>query len=203
VVAKIKGYNDNRQAFYRLIPTCNVFYFLHTWRFPVVLNNFNPNMDIHIRELKKEDNVSIAALIRKVLTEFKRNQDGTVFTDPTTDNLYDLFTTAQAKYWIAEENGQVIGGCGIYPTAELPEGCAELVKFYLDPASRGKGIGKMLMEKSFESARSMRFTQLYLESFPEFTTAISLYEKYGFQFLPEALGNSGHFACNVWMLKDL
>lgn len=160
-------------------------------------------MDIQIRPIKEDDNVAIAALIRKVLTEFKRNQAGTVFTDPTTDNLFSLFITDDAVYWIAEEQGNILGGCGIYPTEGLPEGCAELVKFYLDPESRGKGIGKKLLEKSFESASAMGFHQLYLESFPEFTTAIALYEKYGFSYLSEALGNSGHFACNVWMLKDL
>jgi putative acetyltransferase len=160
-------------------------------------------MDVNIREIKEKDNVAMAALIRKVLTEFDRNQDGTVFTDPTTDNLYDLFNTPEAIYWVAEEQGQVIGGCGIFPTAGLPEGCAELVKFYLDPRSRGKGLGRLLLEKSFESANALGFNQLYLESFPEFTTAIALYEKYDFKHLDEAMGNSGHFACNVWMLKDL
>jgi putative acetyltransferase len=160
-------------------------------------------MDINIREIKEKDKFAIAALIRKVLTEFNRNQDGTVFTDPTTDNLYDLFNTPEAIYWVAEEQGQVIGGCGIFPTAGLPEGCAELVKFYLDPRSRGKGLGRLLLEKSFESANALGFNQLYLESFPEFTTAIALYEKYDFKHLDQAMGNSGHFACNVWMLKDL
>ncbi len=160
-------------------------------------------MNIHIRPIEPTDNRQTAALIRKVLTEFKRNQAGTVFTDPTTDDLYALFKVPGSCYWIAEEDEQVIGGCGIYPTAGLPEGCAELVKFYLDPQARGKGIGKALLEKSFSSAEALGFNQLYLESFPEFTVAISLYEKYGFQHLPASLGNSGHFACNVWMVKDL
>lgn len=160
-------------------------------------------MNIQIRAIKSEDNLQIAALIRKVLTEFKRNQPGTVFTDPTTDDLYTLFKMPGSAYWIAEEDGQVIGGCGIFPTAGLPEGCAELVKFYLDPESRGNGIGKALLEQSFSAAKAMGFRQLYLESFPEFTTAILLYERYGFEHIPAALGNSGHFACNVWMLKDL
>lgn len=156
-----------------------------------------------IRPIEPRDDQQIAALIRKVLTEFKRNQPGTVFTDPTTDQLHNLFTTAGSSYWIACNDEQVLGGCGIYPTAGLPEGCAELVKFYLDPAARGLGLGKLLLAKSFEAAKTAGFTQLYLESFPEFTTAIALYERYGFKHIDAALGNSGHYACNVWMLKDL
>jgi putative acetyltransferase len=160
-------------------------------------------MELQIREIKLEDNQQLATLIRKVLTEFNRNQPGTVFTDPTTDHLYELFRIPSSSYWVAEEKGKIIGGCGIFPTAELPEGCAELVKFYLDPQERGRGIGKSLLEKSFASANDMGFSQLYLESFPEFTTAIGMYEKYGFNHISTALGNSGHYACNVWMLKKL
>lgn len=156
-----------------------------------------------IRPIEPGDDQQIAALIRQVLTEFKRNQAGTVFTDPTTDKLYSLFTVPGSSYWIASRGDQVLGGCGIYPTEGLPEGCAELVKFYLDPSARGLGLGKQLLERSFEAAKASGFKQLYLESFPEFTTAIALYERYDFRHIDAALGNSGHFACNVWMLKDL
>ena len=156
-----------------------------------------------LRPIEPNDNEQIATLIRQVLTEFKRNQAGTVFTDPTTDDLYTLFTVPGSSYWIACQDDQVLGGCGIFQTEGLPKGCAELVKFYLDPAARGLGLGKQLLERSFEAAKAAGFTQLYLESFPEFTTAIALYERYGFRHIDAALGDSGHFACNVWMLKDL
>ncbi len=68
--------------------------------------------------------------------------------------IFTNYSESQAcVYWIAEEDGKITGGCGIYSTPGLPEGCAELVKLYLLPEHRGKGIGKMLMEKSFESAQ--------------------------------------------------
>jgi GNAT superfamily N-acetyltransferase len=56
-----------------------------------------------------------------------------------------------SAYWVAEKEGKILGGCGIYPTKGLPENYAELVKFYLSSESRGKGIGKELMEMSFSS----------------------------------------------------
>jgi putative acetyltransferase len=61
----------------------------------------------------------------------------------------------------------------------------------------------MLLEKCFESAKGFGYKQLYLESMPELSKAISLYEKADFKFIPAQLGNSGHFGCNIWMLKDL
>jgi putative acetyltransferase len=59
------------------------------------------------------------------------------------------------------------------------------------------------MEKCFESARKMGYNQLYLESLPELEKAVSMYIKAGFRHIPQALGNSGHFGCNIWMVKDL
>lgn len=160
-------------------------------------------MAIFIRPIEKKDNKEIADLIRSVFREFKIDRPGTVYTDPATDDLYGLFRKQGSVYWIAEDKGKITGGCGIYPTPDLPEGCAELVKLYLLPEVRGRGIGRMLVEKSIESAKELGYRQLYLESFPELNKAIGLYEKQGFTFIPGPLGNSGHFACNIWMLKDI
>jgi putative acetyltransferase len=161
------------------------------------------NLNISFRTIEKKDNREIAELIRAVFREFKIDRPGTVYFDPTTDNLYSLFRKHGSIYWIAEEDGKIIGGCGIYSTPGLPEGCAELVKLYLLSAQRGKGIGRNLLEKSIESAKELGYRQLYLESLPELNKAIGLYEKAGFKFIPDPMGNSGHFGCNIWMLMDL
>lgn len=158
---------------------------------------------VFFRPVEQKDNQEIAVLIRKVFREFKIDKPGTVYFDPTTDDLFALFKTPGSVYWIAEEDGVIIGGCGVFPTPGLPDGCAELVKLYLDASKRGKGIGLHLMEKAFESARQFGYRQLYLESMPELSRAISLYERAGFRFIPAQLGNSGHFGCDIWMMKDL
>lgn len=160
-------------------------------------------MGIIFRHIEEKDNKEIAELIRSVFREFNIHKPGTVYFDPTTDNLFELFKTPRSEYWIAEENGVITGGCGFYATPGLPEGCAELVKFYLSAANRGKGIGWELMEKTFDSAKKYGYRQLYLESLPELSKAISLYERAGFKFIKGPMGKSGHFGCNIWMLKDL
>jgi putative acetyltransferase len=160
-------------------------------------------MEIRYRHLVKEDNKSIAELIRSVFREFGIARPGTVYFDPTTDDLFALFSTTGSEYWVAEDNGKIIGGCGVYPTPGLPDGCAELQKLYLLASYRGKGTGRALMEKTFESARQLGYKQLYLESLPELGRAISLYEKAGFRNIPGPLGNSGHFGCTIWMVKEL
>lgn len=160
-------------------------------------------MNVILRSIEEKDNKEIAEVIRTVFREFNIHRPGTVYFDPTTDNLFGLFRTPGSEYWIAEENGIIIGGCGVFPTAGLPDGCAELVKFYLSASQRGKGTGRLLMEKTFESAKKFGYRRLYLESLPELDRAISLYEKAGFSFISGPLGDSGHFGCNIWMLKDL
>ena len=99
-------------------------------------------MSIVYRQIEERDNAELSRLIKKVFEEFGIDIPGTVYTDPTTDTLFELFQTPGSVYWIAEENNILLGGCGIYPTEGLPEGYAELVKLYLSAESRGKGIGK-------------------------------------------------------------
>jgi putative acetyltransferase len=137
------------------------------------------------------------------LIEFGMNKPGTVFTDPTTDQLFETFQGDNTIYFVAEENTQIIGGCGIFPTNGLPTGCGELVKLYVLQKYRNVGLGKVLMEKSIKVAKEMGYTQLYLETMPELSMAVSLYEKLGFYKIAAPLGNSGHFACDLWMVKEL
>lgn len=160
-------------------------------------------MPVIFRPIEEKDNKAIAEVIRNVFREFNIHTPGTVFFDPTTDNLYGLFREPGSEYWIAEEDGVTVGGCGVFPTPGLPEGCAELVKFYLSASHRGKGTGRLLMEKTYDSARKFGYRMLYLESLPELNRAISLYEKAGFRFISGPLGKSGHFGCKIWMIRDL
>jgi putative acetyltransferase len=156
-----------------------------------------------IRNIKPSDNIAIAALIRAALTEFGANKPGTVYFDPTTDHLFELFKAPGSVYFVAEQNGIILGGCGIFPTEALPEKTCELVKLYLHKNARGKGLGKKLLLKSMDWAKANGYNQVYLESMPELSKAVSIYEKVGFEKLNQALGNSGHCGCDIWMLKKL
>ena len=158
---------------------------------------------MNLRPISPEDNSRLALIIRTSLEEFGLDLPGTVYTDPTTDALFELFQKKGSSYWVLEEDGQIIGGCGLYPTDGLPAGCAELVKLYLSKDKRGGGRGRLLMEKTIASAKELGYTSLYLESFKELSAAVGLYEKLGFRNLPGPLGNSGHFSCEIWMLKNL
>lgn len=158
---------------------------------------------IIIRQIELRDNEALAKVIRTALAEFGANKPGTVYFDPTTDHLFELFQVPGAVYFIAEQAGNLLGGGGIYPTNGLPDKTCELVKLYLDAAARGTGLGKQLLLKAMAWAKENGYNQVYLESMPELAKAVSIYENVGFTRINQPLGNSGHDGCDIWMTKKL
>jgi putative acetyltransferase len=158
---------------------------------------------VTIRTIQPADNPALAIIIRNALAEFGANKPGTVYYDATTDALYELFLQPGSIYYVAKVAGELIGGAGIFPSPGLPDGTCELVKMYLSPAARGKGIGKMLIDQALQFAREAGYRNVYIETMPELRKAMSVYEKFGFKYLDGPLGNTGHFGCNIWMLKEL
>lgn len=156
-----------------------------------------------VRIIQPGDNEALARIIRTSLAEFKANKPGTVYFDDRTDHLFEEFKIAHSIYYVAECDGEIMGGAGIYPTANLPEGTCELVKLYLASNARGKGIGKLLLKKCITVAKEMGYKSMYLETMPELKVAIPMYERFGFTYLTGPQGNSGHTGCDVWMIKDL
>jgi len=160
-------------------------------------------MNVTIRPIQPSDNTFIAKIIRDTLAEFGANHPGTVYYDPTTDALYELFQKEKSVYNIAEINGKIVGGGGIYPTAGLPTDTCELVKMYLLPEARGIGLGSKLITLCLEQAKANGFSKVYLETMNELKAALKVYAGMGFTYLNGPMGNSGHFGCPLWMIKEL
>ena len=156
-----------------------------------------------IRLIQPKDNQAMAIILRRSLEEFNLNIPGTAYYDESTDHLYETFQLENSAYFVAEEDGELVGGVGIYPTEGLPENTVELVKMYISSSYRGKGIGKQLMKKCIEHAKMLGYKKIYLETLPELSTAVLAYEKLGFESLAQPLGYTGHFACTIWMLHEI
>lgn len=158
---------------------------------------------ITIRSIRQEDNPALAKIVKDTLAEFGANHPNTVYFDPSTDTLFEVFQTTGSIYFIAELDGNMVGGGGIYPTDGLPADTCELVKMYLLPHARGLGLGKTLIEKCIDAAVQYGYRKIYLETMPELKQALKVYEKFGFEYLKGPMGNSGHTGCSLWMLKEL
>lgn len=160
--------------------------------------------EITIRPIQPQDNALLALIIRQTLEEFGANHPGTVYYDPTTDALYELFSgTEGAAYFVAEHEGTIVGGGGIYHSKGLPSDTCELVKMYLLPTVRGIGLGKKIISECIAFARSKGFRNIYIETMPELGQAMKTYEKFGFRYLDGPMGDTGHFGCDRWMLLKL
>jgi putative acetyltransferase len=156
-----------------------------------------------IRAIQPADNKDIASIIRNTFREFGLDRPGTAYFDTALDDMYGNFQVPGSRYHTGLINGRIAGGGGIYPSPGLPENTCELVKMYLSAAARGQGLGRQLIEECLTFAEEYGYRQVYLETFPELQKAMSVYEKYGFRYLDGPMGNTGHYGCSIWMLKDL
>ena len=159
--------------------------------------------DYSIRTIEPQDNQALALVVRNTLAEFGANKPGTVYFDPTTDALYEVFQKPRSIYYVVLKDDKIIGGGGIYPTDGLPGDTCELVKMYLLPEARGLGLGRLLIEKCLQFAKESSYKNIYLETMPELKNALKVYEKMGFKYLAGPMGNSGHFGCELWMLMAI
>jgi putative acetyltransferase len=156
-----------------------------------------------IREIRESDNRAMASILRQTLVEFNVKLDGTAYYDSSTDDLFSFFKHPASRYFIAELDGRVVGGGGIYPTKHLPEGTCELVKMYLLPDVRNIGLGSTLIQHCLDFAKIAGYKQVYIETMPELQKAVSLYSKFGFNHLDGPMGITEHYGCSIWMLKIL
>lgn len=159
--------------------------------------------NIIIREIESKDNAQIEKVIRACFHEFNIPLEGTAYSDKETPNMFQSYKESNEIYFVVDYNGEVHGGGGVKPLKDFESHVCEIQKMYFSPLLRGKGYGKLLFDKCIESAIIMGYTQCYLESAPQLKAAIHIYESFGFKHLKGALGNTGHYSCGVWMLKDL
>lgn len=164
----------------------------------------NTTSTAQVRLIQPQDNPEIAAVIREVSAEHGLTADkGFAVADPILDTLYEVYSKPRSAYWVVEMDGKIVGGGGISQVAGGDEHTAELQKMYLSSVLRGKGLAKQIVLMSLEFAKQQGYTRCYLETTSELQAAIKLYEKLGFDFIDEPLGNTGHSDCEIRMLKTL
>jgi len=159
--------------------------------------------NVVLRKIEQKDNNAVKEIIEKVMTEFGAVGNGFSIMDPEVKSMFENYSNTDSAYYVVEENGKVIGGAGIAPLKGGEKEICELKKMYVLPEARGKGIGKALMEVCLEAAKSLGYKFCYLETLSHMESANILYQKYGFKLLPKSMGNTGHFGCNKWLMKEL
>ncbi len=100
-----------------------------------------------------------------------------IFTMPWSVNAFAaLVEDKNSIFFVAEEDGQIIGGCGL--THILDEG--DIHNVMVAPAYRGRGIAVRMMENLLNEGTTQGIDAFTLEVRVSNEAAIRVYEKLGF-----------------------
>ncbi|HEY3404508.1 MAG TPA: GNAT family N-acetyltransferase [Ohtaekwangia sp.] len=153
---------------------------------------------VTIRKVTSADNPALAKIIRTVMPEFGAGGAGFAIHDKEVDDISGAFNQLRCAYFVCEVNGVVLGGGGVAPLAGGDDFICELKKMYFLPEGRGLGLGQKILTVCLKSAKELRYAECYLETFNTMNLAMKLYERNGFEKITGPLGNTGHFACDVF-----
>jgi ribosomal protein S18 acetylase RimI-like enzyme len=101
-----------------------------------------------------------------------------LFHNSTIDSLTEEFTGANSSLMIARWSGEAAGCLGFEPFDDTR---MELKNFFVDPAFRGRNIGRSLLSVVLEAIEATGSREIVLHTTVYMVNAISLYTAFGFQ----------------------
>ena len=138
--------------------------------------------DIQYRDLKPDELTESVRLIERVfLTEFDLPLGDRVTRDM--DEAAAAFDPQRDQFTTAELDGKVLGTLLV---AHDGSARAEVTRFswlVVDPAARGRGIGRELLFRAIESCRQKRLRVLRARAFALSAAGPRLYWMYGFRVI--------------------
>ena len=145
---------------------------------------------IEIKPLSKETLNSASKLTLSVFHSKKTDEDyppkwfKASLNSKTNKKTYNDLDVKDLKYYVAlDDKDKVLGIIGYY-TLEYDEKEAYWLGWYcVDPKSRGKGVGKLLLEFIIKKTKKDRKTwlRLYTSNEPNEKRANKIYDKLGFK----------------------
>ena len=96
-------------------------------------------------------------------------------------SLPGVFAPPRGRLLLAMDDGQPAGCIAFKP---FDESTAEVKRFYVRPAMRGRHIGKRLVSRLVDEARSAGYTHMILDSHISMTGAHHIYRQFGFEVVP-------------------
>ena len=155
------------------------------------------------RPIRSGDDAAMAVIIRTVMPEFGAIGSGFAIADPEVDWMSRAYAEPRHAYFVVELDDRVLGGCGVAPLIGGDADTCELRKMYFLPEARGLGLGATMMQRCIEAAQAAGFKRCYLETLAGMDAAMRLYERSGFQPIPEPMGATGHGGCNAFYVLAL
>jgi putative acetyltransferase len=82
------------------------------------------------------------------------------------------------------------------------QGAYELTKMAVEPALRGSGVGRLLMQRALDAYLQLGGRELFLESNSVLAPALKLYESVGFVHRPAPRPGSHYARADVYMVWE-
>jgi GNAT superfamily N-acetyltransferase len=145
---------------------------------------------VPVREARDADRQAVRRVLLAAYSEFATVLPPAVF-GPYLADILDLDARAAgSRLLVAEHARRVAGAVSFYPDAAeeglgLPAGWAGLRALGVDPALRGRGIGRALVEACRQRALAAGAEVLSLHTGAFMRAAVALYEAMGFRRVPE------------------
>ena len=117
--------------------------------------------------------------------EFQKSLDEQNY-DEELEHLEDKYGLPGGRLYLAWWDGELAGCVGM---KQLDNKNGELKRLYVRPAFRGQHLGRKLVERIIEDARSLGYSRLMLDTMPELVSARHMYGSMGFK-LTERYNNS-------------
>ena len=92
--------------------------------------------------------------------------------------IREAITDPNQAFWLAEENGKVLGFCGIEHRYSN-QAITRIHKLYILPDTQGSGLGKILVDHVEKEAKKQGNTTLHLNVNKK-NKAVGFYKKHGF-----------------------
>ena len=89
----------------------------------------------------------------------------------------DALAAPHVHFFVAREDGRALG-CGAFVVGT--EKNAEMKRVFVDPAARGKGIARLIMDALEREAATLGIERMQLETGIKQPEAITLYRKFGY-----------------------
>jgi GNAT superfamily N-acetyltransferase len=143
-------------------------------------------LDTLVREATASDRRAVRAVLLAAYREYAASLPPAVF-GPYLADILDLDAREDAgRLLVAERAGRVVGAVTWYGDAAAeglgwPSGWAGLRALGVDPAARGHGVGRALVEACRRRALAAGAPALCLHTAGFMTAAVALYEAMGFR----------------------
>ena len=136
---------------------------------------------MRIRPATNADARAARELVFSVLAEYGLKGEPEGIDRDLVDIEASYFAAGGLFEVVENDEGRIVGTAGLMP---LGEGVCELRKMYLLRETRGRGLGKQLLERMLAAARERGYQRMELETATVLKEAIALYERYGFKPIP-------------------